>query len=154
MAAILKWPKISSPSDFYLMTSTFDIGEGLMIKKTWSQTFIGGGCTVTLSVPWINTKNDRKCTKNTFEWLYINFLQDRNIFYWHNWILHPKKHMHRHQFCDSNCFRTQVMAQNVISRFRWRPFWKWPKTGSPSQLFLMASTFDIGGGPRNKKNLV
>ena len=59
-----------------------------------------------------------------------------NIFYWHNWISRPQKHMHRHQFCDSNFLRTQVMAQNVISRFRWRPFWKWPETGSPSQLFF------------------
>ena len=33
MAAILKWPKIGSPSDLYLMASTFDIREGLMSKK-------------------------------------------------------------------------------------------------------------------------
>ena len=33
MAAISKWPKIGSPSDFYLMTSTFDIGGGLASKK-------------------------------------------------------------------------------------------------------------------------
>ena len=85
MAAILKWPKIGSPSDFYLMASTFNIGGGLMSKKkTWSQTFMGGGCTVTLSGPWTNTQNDRKCTKNTFESLFINFPQDRNIFYWPN----------------------------------------------------------------------
>ena len=37
-------------------------------------------------------------------------------------ILIPKKHMYRHQVCDSNCIRTQVMAQNVISKFQWRPF--------------------------------
>ena len=60
MAAILK-------SDFYLSASTFDIGGGLVSKKTWSQTFMGGGFTVTLSGPWTNTKNDRKSTKNTFE---------------------------------------------------------------------------------------
>ena len=67
MAAILKWPKIGSPSDFNLMASTFNIGGGLMSKKTWFQTFLGGWCTVTLSGPWTNTKNDRECTKNTFE---------------------------------------------------------------------------------------
>ena len=33
MAAILKWPKTGSPSDFYLMASTFDIGGGLVSKK-------------------------------------------------------------------------------------------------------------------------
>ena len=33
MAAILKWPKIGSLSDFYFMSSTFDIGEGLKSKK-------------------------------------------------------------------------------------------------------------------------
>ena len=33
MAAILKWLKIGSPYDFYLMASTIDIGEGLMSKK-------------------------------------------------------------------------------------------------------------------------
>ena len=43
MAAILKWPEIGSPSDLYLMASTFDIRGGLMSKKTWSQTFMGGG---------------------------------------------------------------------------------------------------------------
>ena len=32
MAAILKWPKIGSPSDFYLMASTFDI-EGRSIEQ-------------------------------------------------------------------------------------------------------------------------
>ena len=67
-------------------------------------------------------KNDRKYTKNTFIYLFLNYLQDRNIFYWDNWILHPQKHMYRHQVCDSNCIRTQVMAQNVISKFQWRPF--------------------------------
>ena len=51
-----------------------------MRQKTWSQTFIGGGCTVTLSGPCTNTKNDRKCTKNTFEKLFIIFPQNRNIF--------------------------------------------------------------------------
>ena len=39
-------------------------------------------------------------------------------------FLAPKKHMYSHQFCDSNYLRTQVMAQNVFSRFWWRPFWK------------------------------
>ena len=63
MAAILKWHKTGSPSDFYLMALTFDIGGGLVRKKTWSQTFMGGGCTVTLSGPWTNTTNDQKCTK-------------------------------------------------------------------------------------------
>ena len=33
MAAILKWPKIGSPSCFYLMTASFDIRGGLMSKK-------------------------------------------------------------------------------------------------------------------------
>ena len=36
------------------------------------------------------------------------------FFYWDNWIPHPQKHMYRHQVCDANCIRTQVMAQNVI----------------------------------------
>ena len=59
MAAILKWAKIGKPSDFYLMASTFDIGGGLMISKNLvSDFFLGGGCTVTLSGPWTNTKND------------------------------------------------------------------------------------------------
>ena len=48
MAAILKGPKIGSPSDLYLMASTFDIEGGLMSKKTWSETCIGGVCTVTV----------------------------------------------------------------------------------------------------------
>ena len=48
----------------------------------------------------------------------------------------PQKHLYRHQFCDSNYPRTQVMAQNVISK---RP--------------LMASIFDIGGGLLSKKKL-
>ena len=43
------------------------IGKVVGIRITWSQTFMGGGCTVTLSGPWTNTQNDRKCTKNTFE---------------------------------------------------------------------------------------
>ena len=58
MAAILKWPETGSSSDFYLMASIFDIGGDLVRKKTWSQIFMGGGCTVTLSGPWTNTKND------------------------------------------------------------------------------------------------
>ena len=65
MAAILKWPKTGSPSDFYLMASTFDIGEGLMSKKTCSQIFLGGGCTVTLSDPWTSPKNERKIRLNS-----------------------------------------------------------------------------------------
>ena len=32
-----------------------------MSKKTWSQTFMGGWCTVTLSGPWTSTK---KMTEN------------------------------------------------------------------------------------------
>ena len=87
-------------------------------------------------------------------WWTVRTNQDRNIFYWHNWIPHPQKHMHRHQFCGSNCPRTQVMAQNVISRFRWRPFWKWPKTGSPSQLFFYGIDFWYRGRSKEQKNLV
>ena len=34
-----------------------------MSKKTWSQTFMGGGCTVTLSGPWTNTKMTKKARK-------------------------------------------------------------------------------------------
>ena len=52
----------------------------------------------------------------------MNYLQDRNIFYRDNWIPHPQKHMYRQQVCDYNCIRTQVIAQNVISKFKWRPF--------------------------------
>ena len=62
-----------------------------------------------------------KMTGNTREislFTCMNYLQDRNIFYWDNWILHPQKHMYRHQVCDSNCIRTQVMAQNLISKFQ------------------------------------
>ena len=84
----------------------------------------------------------------------MNFPQDRNIFYWHNWIPHPQKHIHRHQFCDSNCLRTQATAQNVISRFRRRPFWKWPKTGSPSQFFFDGIDFWYRGRSKEQKNLV
>ena len=65
----------------------------------------------------------------------------------------PQKHIHRHQFCDSNCRRTQVMAQNVISTFRWRPFWKWPKTGSPSQLFFDGIDFWYRGRSKEQKKL-
>ena len=42
---------------------TPNIGGGIMSKKNWSQTFMGGGCTVTLTGPWTNTKNDRKARK-------------------------------------------------------------------------------------------
>ena len=31
---------------------------------------------------------------------------------------------------------------------------KRPKIGGPSDFYLMASTLNIGGGPRNNKNLV
>ena len=55
MAAILKWPEIGSPSDLYLMASTFDIRGGLMSKKNLVSDFHGWGCTVTLSGPWTNT---------------------------------------------------------------------------------------------------
>ena len=68
MAAILKWPKTGSPSAFYLMASTFDIGRGLMSKKSWSQIFMGGVCTVTLSDPWTSTQmieNARKIRLNS-----------------------------------------------------------------------------------------
>ena len=91
---------------------------------------MGGGCTVTLSDPWTNTNmtgNARKIRLNSC--LYI-FRKAETFF------IGIIEHMYRHQFWDSYYLRTQVMAQNVISRFRWRPFWKWPKTGSPSQLFL------------------
>ena len=30
---------------------------------------------------------------------------------------------------------------------------KWPKTGSQSDFYLMASTFDIGGGLMSKKKI-
>ena len=43
MAAILKWPEIGSPSDLYLMASTFDIRGGLMSKKNLVSDFHGGG---------------------------------------------------------------------------------------------------------------
>ena len=55
MSAILKWPKTGSLSDFYFIASTFDIGGGLMSKKDWSQIFLVGGCTATLSDPWTST---------------------------------------------------------------------------------------------------
>ena len=54
--------------------------------------------------------------------------------------------MYRHQVCDTNFLRSQVMAQ-------WRPFWNGLKTGSLSD-FFMASTFGIGGGLLSKKNLI
>ena len=41
MAAILKWPKTCSTSDFYLMESTFDIGGGLMSKTNLVSDFHG-----------------------------------------------------------------------------------------------------------------
>ena len=63
----LKRPKIGTPSDFYLMASTFDIAGGIMSKKNFVLDFHRWGCTVILSDPWTNTKNDRKCTKSTFE---------------------------------------------------------------------------------------
>ena len=43
MAAILKWPKIGSPSDLYLMALTFDIRGGLMSKKNLVSDFHGWG---------------------------------------------------------------------------------------------------------------
>ena len=45
------------------------------------------------------------------------------------------------------------MAQNVISRFRWRPFGKWPKTGSPSQLFFYGIDFWYRGRSKEQKKL-
>ena len=66
MAAILKWPKSGSPSDFYLMSLTFAFGGGVMSKKNWSQTFMGEGCTVTFSGPWTNTKNAQKIRLNSY----------------------------------------------------------------------------------------
>ena len=69
MAAILKWPKIGSPSDLYLMASTFDIRGGLMSKKkTWSQTFMGGGAQLPYLVHGITqkmTENARKIRLNS-----------------------------------------------------------------------------------------
>ena len=59
--------------------------------------------------------------------------------------------MYRHQFCDSNCLRTQVMAQNVISKISLAAILKWPKIGSPYDLYLMASTFDIRRGLMSQK---
>ena len=49
--------------------------------------------------------------------------------------------MYRHQFCDSNYIRTKRDFQISMAAIL-----KWPKTGSPSDFYLMASTFDIGGG--------
>ena len=46
------------------------------------------------------------------------------------------------------------MAQNVISRFRRGPYWKWPKTGSPSQLFYYCIDFLYLVKFKEQKNLV
>ena len=42
MEAILKIAQTGSPSQLFLMASTFDIGEGPRSKKTWSQSVLGG----------------------------------------------------------------------------------------------------------------
>ena len=52
---------------------------------------------------------------------------------------------HRHQNRDSNCSRTQVMAQYVLRISRWQPFRKWAQTGSPSQ-HIFVCAFDVREG--------
>ena len=51
--------------------------------------------------------------------------------------------MYRHQVCDSNCLRTQVLAQKRDFQISMAAILKWLKTGSLSDFYLMASTFDI-----------
>ena len=65
-------------------------------------------------------------TQNSLKYVYLTVYKlstrQKYFFYRENRIPHPQKHMYRHQVCDSNFLRTQVMAQNVISKFQWRPF--------------------------------
>ena len=62
--------------------------------------------------------------------------------------------MYRHQLCDSNCLRTQVFGTKRDFQIIMAAILKWPKIGSPSDFYLMASTFNIGEGLMSKTNLV
>ena len=83
----------------------------------------------------------------------MNYLQDRNIFLRDNWILHPQKHMYRHQVCDFNCIRTRSYGTKRDFQISMAAILKWPKIGSPSDLYLIASTFNNRGGLTSKKKL-
>ena len=61
--------------------------------------------------------------------------------------------MYRHQLCDSNCLRTQVFGTKRDFQIIMAAILKWPKIGSLSDFYLMASTFNIGGGLMSKKKL-
>ena len=56
--------------------------------------------------------------------------------------------------CDSNCLRTLSYGTKRDFQISIATILKWPKTGSQSDFYLMASTFDIGSGLVSKKNLV
>ena len=85
MAAILKWPKIGSPSDLYLMASTFDIRGGLMsktklvIRLSW----VGGAQSPYLAhgLTQKMTENARKIRLNS---CLLIFHKTEIFFYWHN----------------------------------------------------------------------
>ena len=62
--------------------------------------------------------------------------------------------MYRHQFCDSNYLRTQSYGTKRDFQISTAAMLKCPATGSSSDLYMMASTFDIVGGLVSKKNLV
>ena len=62
--------------------------------------------------------------------------------------------MYKHQVCDSNCLRALSYGTKRDFQISIVPILKLPKTGSQSDFYLMASTFDIGGGPMSKKYFV
>ena len=57
--------------------------------------------------------------------------------------------MYRHQLCDSNCLRTQVFGTKRDFQISIAAILKWPKIGSPSDFYLMASTFEEFFTPKN-----
>ena len=61
--------------------------------------------------------------------------------------------MYRHQLCDSNCLRTEVFGTKRDFQISMAAILKWPKVGSPSDFYLMASIFNIEGGLMSKKKL-
>ena len=145
MATILKWPNTLLDGIEFWYWRRFNEQ-----KKTWSQIFMGEGCTVTHSDPWTSTKNDRKIRSNSCldifhktETFFIGIIK----------LLAPK----------NICINTNFVTQTALELKLWHKTWFPNFNGdhfenSPTQvvhpnIFLMASTFDIGGGPRSKTKL-
>ena len=81
---------------------------------------MGEGCTVTLSGPWTDTKNDRNARKIRLNSCLLTLHKTEIFFICIIEFLAPKN-----SCIDINIVTLtalELMAQNVISKFQWRPF--------------------------------